>query len=204
MCALDRTSAQNERLIVVRCAVLNGGDEETGGLVIVRAASSTDKTSSQEPPPFQLPSRSRSLSVSSQVQGPPPKRVSDVTLYKHIDPKVSEPQRARQLLVWSAHRASTTPTSSSIHSMQQGKDLLPKLNSEGTTVLSQVRERIIKMLIDKAIDTSAYSDDTSTSSSTQVKANEQNVMNRSREEKFLARIERYVHVEDLIRVYGSL
>lgn len=54
--------------------VLNGGDEETSGLVVVRAASSTDKTSSQEPPSFQPPSRSRSLSVSSQAPGPPLKR----------------------------------------------------------------------------------------------------------------------------------
>ena len=79
MCVLDRANAQNERLINAWCAVLNGGDEETGGLVIVRAASSTDKTSSQEPPPFQLPSRSRSLSVSSQAAGPPLKRLKSLT-----------------------------------------------------------------------------------------------------------------------------
>lgn len=54
--------------------VLNGSEEETSGLVVVRAASSTDKTSSQEPPSIQHPSRSRSLSVSSQAPGPPPKR----------------------------------------------------------------------------------------------------------------------------------
>ena len=63
----------NERLIAVRYVVPNG-NEENGGLVIVRAASSTDKTSSQEPPSLQPPSRSRSLSVSSQTQGPPLKR----------------------------------------------------------------------------------------------------------------------------------
>ena len=131
----------------------------------------------------------------------PHSSVSDYTLYKHIDPEVPESQRARQLLVWSAHRASTTPTSSASHSTQQGKDPPPKLNSEGAKILRQVQERIIKMLVDKIIDTSAYSDDTSTSSSTQVKANEQNVMNRSREEKFLARIERYVHTADLIYVH---
>lgn len=56
------------------CAVLNGGDEEGGSLVILRAGSSTDKTSSQEPPSIQPPSRTRSLSVSSQVPGPPVKR----------------------------------------------------------------------------------------------------------------------------------
>ena len=59
------------------------------------------------------------------------------------------------------------------------------------------------MLVNKSIDTSAYGDETSTSSSTHVKANEQNVMNRSREEKFLARIERYVRVVDFIHVYGG-
>jgi len=74
MCVADQASAQNERLIAVWYAVLNGGEEEAGGLVIVRAASSTDQTSSQEPPSFQPPSRSRSLSVSSQVPGPPLKR----------------------------------------------------------------------------------------------------------------------------------
>jgi len=57
------------------------------------------------------------------------------------------------------------------------------------------------MLVNKLIDTSVYGDETGTSSSTQVKANEQNVMNRSREEKFLVRIERYVHAVDLTHVY---
>lgn len=69
----------NERLIAAWYVVLNGGDEGTGGLVIVRAASSTDKTSSQEPPSLQPPSRSRSLSVSSQAQGPPLKRFKSAT-----------------------------------------------------------------------------------------------------------------------------
>lgn len=59
------------------------------------------------------------------------------------------------------------------------------------------------MLVGKSIDTSAHGDETSTSSSTRVKANEQNVMNRGREERFLARIERYVHFADLIDVCGS-
>ena len=131
----------------------------------------------------------------------PHSSVPDFTLFKHIDPEVPESQRARQLLVWSAHRASATPTSSSIHSTQQGKDPPPKLNSEGAKVLQQVQERIIKMLVNKSIDTSAFGDEVGTSSSTQVKANEQNVMNRSREERFLARIERCVHVANSIRVY---
>ena len=339
------------------CVVLNGGDEEAGGLVIVRAASSTDQTSSQEPASIQPPSRSRSLSVSSQTQAPPPKRlkslasvpssssrkplstsqsirdereaeedvrrmeseadqlrrksrasedtagfanppfplqasgtkrkttpgytdttqpvnvhetpkqnrnkglrenggvngrrssngsrgkristsyeasgiigafhslhsspglllnvlncsptaqphssVPDFTLYKHIDPEVPESQRARQLLVWSAHRASAKPTSSSIHSTQQGKDPPPKINSEGTKILQQVQERIIKMLVNKSIDTSVFGDEPSTSSSTQVKANEQNVMNRSREERFLARIERYAPAVSPMCEYSS-
>jgi len=54
------------------------------------------------------------------------------------------------------------------------------------------------MLVNKLIDTSVYGDGTGTSSSTQVRANEQNVMNRGREEKFLTRIERYVHTVELI------
>ena len=105
--------------------------------------------------------------------------------------------------MWSAHRASATPTSGSIHSTQQAKDPPPRLNSEGARILGQVQERIIKMLVTKLIDTSAYGDEISTSSSTQVKANEQNVMNRSREEKFLTRIERYVYVVDFLHLYGG-
>lgn len=124
----------------------------------------------------------------------PHSSVSDFTLYKHIDPDAPESQRTRQLLVWSAHRASSTPASTSIHSTQQGKDPPPKLNSEGVKILRQVQERTIKMLVDKLVDTSVFGDETGTVSSTQVRANEQNVMNRGREGKFLARIERYVHV----------
>ena len=101
--------------------------------------------------------------------------------------------------MWSAHRAS----SSSTHSTQQGKDPPPKLNSEGAKILRQVREHTIKMLVDKLVDTSVYGDDPNTSSSTQVRANEQNVMNRGREKKFLARIERYVHATDWVYVRGG-
>ena len=133
----------------------------------------------------------------------PHSSVPDFTLYKHIDPEVPESQRARQLLVWSAHRATATAASNSIHSTQQGKDPPPKLNSEGANVLQQVQERIIKMLVNKSIDTSAYGGETATSSSTQVKANEQNVMNRSREERFLARIERCAHAVSSMRAYGG-
>ena len=128
----------------------------------------------------------------------PHSSVSDLTLYKHIDPEAPESQRARQLLVWSAHRASSAPTSrsSSIYSTQDGKDPPPKLNSEGAKILRQVQERTMKMLVDKLVDTSVFGDETSTISSTQMRANEQNVMNRGREEKFLTRIERYVRVVD--------
>ena len=148
------------------------------------------------------------LDHSSNVLNCPPtaqphSSVPDFTLYKHIDPEVPESQRARQLLVWSAHRASAKPTSSSIHSTQQGKDPPPKLNSEGTKILQQVQERIIKMLVNKSIDTSVFGDEPSTSSSTQVKANEQNVMNRSREERFLARIERYAPAVSPMCEYSS-
>lgn len=122
----------------------------------------------------------------------PHSSVSDLTLYKHIDPEAPESQRARQLLVWSAHRASSTLTSSSIHSTQQGKDPPPKLNSEGVKILQQVQEHTIKMLVDKLVDTSVFGDETSTIPPTSMRANEQNVMNRGREEKFMARIERYV------------
>jgi kinetochore protein Mis13/DSN1 len=125
--------------------------------------------------------------------------VSDFTLYKHIDPEVPESQRARQLLVWSAHRASSSTT----HSTQQGKDPPLKLNSEGAKILRQVQEHTIKKLVDKLVDTSVYGDDPSTSSSTQLRANEQNVMNRGREEKFLARIDRYVHVMERVYVHGG-
>ena len=61
-------------------AVSNGGDEEAGSLVIMGASSSTDKTSSQEPPSVHPPSRSRSLSISSQATGPPLKRLKTLPL----------------------------------------------------------------------------------------------------------------------------
>lgn len=133
----------------------------------------------------------------------PHSSVSDFTLYKHIDPEAPESQRARQLLVWSAHRASSIPALSSIHSTQQGKDPPPKLNSEGAKVLRQVQEHTIKMLVDKLVDTSVFGEETTTVSSTQVKANEQNVMNRGREEKFLARIERYVNAVDWLCLHSD-
>ena len=129
--------------------------------------------------------------------------VNNSSFYKHIDCDLPEPQRARQLLVWSAARAvsRSSEASSSANpskppsktSSSHGKDP-PLLDDRRKQILKTVQEDFIRMLAEKRIDTSVYSqaEDGKTVKEGVLKPNEQNVKNRAREVTFQQHINRCV------------
>lgn len=123
--------------------------------------------------------------------------VRDSSFYKHIDVELPEPQRAAQLLIWCSHRAMnelaeqiTQAASSSRRSAKDsGKDP-PPLSRDDMQLLRGVGEDLVKMLAEKRIDTSVYSQPGDEDEPRQLKPNEQNVRNREREVRFNAHIQR--------------
>ncbi|KAH0832997.1 Mis12-Mtw1 protein family-domain-containing protein [Lanmaoa asiatica] len=164
-------------------------------------------------PQTQTPSHSRRTSMSMRgkristsfentgVISQPHASVNDSSFYKHIDCDLPEPQRARQLLVWSAARAvsrlseasssakPSKPPSRSTSS--RGKDP-PPLDDRKKQILNTVQEDFIRMLAEKKIDTSVYShgEDGKTVKEGVLKPNEQNIKNRAREVTFQQHINR--------------
>ncbi|KAI6017935.1 Mis12-Mtw1 protein family-domain-containing protein [Pisolithus microcarpus] len=178
----------------------------------------------QTPRRTSMSMRGKRISTSFENTGvisQPHASVSDASFYKHIDCELPEPQRARQLLVWSAARAMTrlsdSPSSSSkrlsagpplskvgeTHS--RGKDP-PPLNNDQKEILKVVQEEFIRMLAERKIDTSVYSQDKAPSTGItgdgerrgvnggeerrEMKPNNQNVRNREREVTFRRHIQR--------------
>ncbi|KIJ60374.1 hypothetical protein HYDPIDRAFT_117290 [Hydnomerulius pinastri MD-312] len=151
--------------------------------------------------------RGKRISTSFENTGvisQPHASVRDSSFYKHIDCDLPEPQRARQLLVWSAARAvsrlSEASSSSSSakpskppskSSSSRGKDP-PPLDDRKKQMLKTVQEDFIRMLAEKKIDISVYSrgSDGKTPESGALKPNEQNVKNRAREVTFQQHINR--------------
>ncbi|KAI6098322.1 Mis12-Mtw1 protein family-domain-containing protein [Pisolithus croceorrhizus] len=171
----------------------------------------------QTPRRTSLSMRGKRVSTSFENTGvisQPHASVSDASFYKHIDCELPEPQRARQLLVWSAARAMTRLSDSSSSSSKQlssgsssskvgethsrEKDP-PPLNNDQREILKVVREEFIRMLAERKIDTSVYSQDKAPSAGItgdgerkggEMKPNDQNVRNREREVTFRRRIQR--------------
>ncbi|KAF8554457.1 hypothetical protein OG21DRAFT_1508894 [Imleria badia] len=164
-------------------------------------------------PQTQTPSHSRRTSLSMRgkristsfentgVISQPHASVNDSSFYKHIDCDLPEPQRARQLLVWSAARAvsrsseassSTKPLKPpSKSSSSRGKDP-PPLDDRRKQILKTVQEDFIRILAEKKIDTSVYGhgEDGKSVRDGVLKPNEQNVKNRAREVTFQQHINR--------------
>ncbi|KAG2153986.1 Mis12-Mtw1 protein family-domain-containing protein [Suillus clintonianus] len=153
-----------------------------------------------------MSARGKRISTSFENTGviaQPHATVSDSSFYKHIDCDLPDPQRARQLLVWSAARAMTriseALTSSSPKSQSKskasssgsGKDP-PPLDERRKQIMKTVQDDFIRMLAEKKIDTPVYGHgpDGLAGDERNLKPNEQNVKNKEREIKFREHIER--------------
>ncbi|KAL4064226.1 Mis12-Mtw1 protein family-domain-containing protein [Scleroderma yunnanense] len=175
----------------------------------------------QTPRRTSMSMRGKRISTSFENTGvisQPHASVSDSSFYKHIDCDLPEPQRARQLLIWSAARALTRlsePLSSSTKPSKPpskgannsyGKDP-PPLDDDKKALLRTVQEDFIRMLAERKIDTSVYPRN-KTPSKTNLKPNEQNVKNRAREVTFQKHIDRaqaeaegWQHVDHFYHAY---
>ncbi|KAH7907674.1 Mis12-Mtw1 protein family-domain-containing protein, partial [Hygrophoropsis aurantiaca] len=140
--------------------------------------------------------RGKRISTSFENTGvisQPHTSVRNSSFYKHIDCELPEPQRARQLLIWSAARAMARETSPSRSEpgRADGKDPpVPELTERERQIVRTVQEDFIRLLAEKKIDTSVYNHDDASSAGKILKPNEQNVKNRAREIKFREHIER--------------
>ncbi|KAG9310560.1 Mis12-Mtw1 protein family-domain-containing protein [Chiua virens] len=138
--------------------------------------------------------RGKRISTSSANTGAIPQphaSVADSGFYRHIDRDLPEPQRVRQLLVWSAARASSRLSEASsaepskplsVPSSSGGKDP-PLLDDRRKRILKTVQDDFIRMLAEKKIDTVVYSNRKSdkTMKEGTLRSNEQNVWNRARQ-----------------------
>ncbi|KAG1750278.1 Mis12-Mtw1 protein family-domain-containing protein [Suillus lakei] len=116
-----------------------------------------------------MSARGKRISTSFENTGviaQPHATVSDSSFYKHIDCDLPDPQRARQLLVWSAGRAMTRISEASSSSSKpqpkskasssgSGKDP-PPLDERRKQILKTVQDDFIRMLAEKKIDTPVY------------------------------------------------
>ncbi|KAG1804902.1 Mis12-Mtw1 protein family-domain-containing protein [Suillus plorans] len=151
-----------------------------------------------------MSARGKRISTSFENTGvitQPHATVSDSSFYKHIDCDLPDPQRARQLLVWSAARAMTRISEASSSSKSQSKSKAsssgsgkdpPPLDEHRKQILKIVQDDFIRMLAEKKIDTPVYGHglDGQAGGEQNLKPNEQNVKNREREIKFREHIER--------------
>ncbi|KAG1821579.1 Mis12-Mtw1 protein family-domain-containing protein [Suillus subaureus] len=151
-----------------------------------------------------MSARGKRISTSFENTGvitQPHATVSDSSFYKHIDCDLPDPQRARQLLVWSAARAMTRISEASSSSSKSqskskasgsgsGKDP-PPLDERRKQILKTVQDDFIRMLAEKKIDTPVYGHvlDGQAGDERDLKPNEQNVKNKEREIKFREHIE---------------
>ncbi|KIM40720.1 hypothetical protein M413DRAFT_446110 [Hebeloma cylindrosporum] len=147
--------------------------------------------------------RGKRTSTSFEATGvitQPHNSVSESSFYKHIDSDLPEPERIRQLLIWCSLRASSTSSSSSASSSKSNlstpKVPLPPLSADGVQVLQTVQKAVIRMLAEKKIDLSLYSEANTTKLPEDLRENEQNVRNRLWEVMYSQHIQQYQAEEE--------
>ncbi|KAI0649521.1 Mis12-Mtw1 protein family-domain-containing protein [Trametes meyenii] len=144
-------------------------------------------------------SRGKRISSSFETTGVishPHTSVSVSSFFKHIDPELPEPQRARQLLMWCSNRAMNeladqTPQAGSSRrkSANSGKDP-PPLSPTQAEILKRTEDSLIRMIAERKVDTNVYGGAGSQSGDGRpLRENEQNVKNRAREARFNAHIQ---------------
>ncbi|KAI0671351.1 Mis12-Mtw1 protein family-domain-containing protein [Trametes maxima] len=144
-------------------------------------------------------SRGKRISSSFETTGVishPHTSVSVSSFFKHIDPELPEPQRARQLLMWCSNRAmnelsdqTTQSGSSGRKSANSGKDP-PPLSPTQAEILKRAEDSLIRMIAERKVDTNVYGGAGSQSGDGRpLRENEQNVKNRAREARFNAHIQ---------------
>ncbi|KAI0289721.1 Mis12-Mtw1 protein family-domain-containing protein [Russula brevipes] len=130
-----------------------------------------------------MSSRGKRLSNSFDRAGiitQPHSSVDDASLYKHIDSELPDPDRARQLIMLCAARA-TLPAP------REGKDPPSEPSEKGLKLLQDLKDNVLLSLAERKVDMSATAIDRAGSpanGSVDIRPNEQNVNNRARTTRF--------------------
>jgi kinetochore protein Mis13/DSN1 len=106
--------------------------------------------------------------------------VDDTSFYKHIDPELPDPDRARQLTLLCAARAP-------IPAPREGKDPPSEPSEKGKKLLQELKDNVLLLLAERKIDMGVRSVDQAGSpanGSLDIRPNEQNVNNRARTTRF--------------------
>ena len=144
----------------------------------------------------------------------PHNSVSEASFYKHIDLDLPDSERLRQLLIWSAIRASGTTTFSSsstpskpsslpsFAALQKSARNLPSVSEQAQEVIRREQDDLVRKLAKRMIDLSLYGGPTEPtagpSSNGRLKENEQNMKNKDFEVKYTQEIRQYVLYDLLI------
>ena len=105
--------------------------------------------------------------------------------YRHTDPALPDPVRARHVLTWCASRSAPQPTDSQTR--------LPPLSPANAALLASLQDQIVKQLADMTVDISLYS--SKSKERPPAVENPQNERNRATERTLLAHEERYVSTD---------
>jgi kinetochore protein Mis13/DSN1 len=106
--------------------------------------------------------------------------VDDTSFYKHIDPELPDPDRARQLTLLCAARAP-------LPAPREGKDPPSEPSEKGKKLLQELKDNVLLLLAERKIDMGARGVDQAGSpanGSLDIRPNEQNVNNRARTTRF--------------------
>lgn len=120
--------------------------------------------------------------------------MDDGSLYKHIDSELPDLDRTRQLIILCAARAP-------LPAPREGKDPPSEPSEKGTKLLQELKDNVLLSLAERKIDMNATSVDqpgSSTIRGLDIRANEQNVNNRTRTTRFKDEIRMYVVLKFLI------
>ncbi len=116
-----------------------------------------------------------------RIPAQPHPSVNDTSLYKHIDVELPEPDRMRQLVLFCAARTSSVAP-------REGKDPPSPPSEKGAKLLQSLKDDMLLLLAERKVDMNVMTNDQSGGStpnrSTEMRANEQNELNRGRTTRF--------------------
>lgn len=115
----------------------------------------------------------------------PHSSVASDRFFRHTDPALPDPARARHVLTWCASRSAPRPADPDTR--------LPPLSPANAALLASLQDQIVKQLADATIDIPLYSG--KTKERPPAVENPQNERNRDAERTLLAHEERYVSAD---------
>ncbi|KAH9990703.1 Mis12-Mtw1 protein family-domain-containing protein, partial [Russula vinacea] len=181
--ALRRSAIRSRDAIPEGDSLLPLAPRETPQIEQNRAMRGEGSRTPRTPRRASMTSRGKRLSNSFDRAGiitQPHSSVDDTSFYKHIDPELPDPDRARQLTLLCAARAP-------LPAPREGKDPPSEPSEKGKKLLQELKDNVLLLLAERKIDMGARGVDQAGSpanGSLDIRPNEQNVNNRARTTRF--------------------